>query len=147
VESVDVRNQNTDVRSVLKSIFEGTVQWNWLGWLKKGHMLAVWTTDSHLASCLSVTNCTEQSPCWEANTSSASQEIPHILLSQKFHDYLNSAVFITTWLCPESHQSSPCVPFCFLKINCNIIRLSRTGPERPWRGLQRALSCRFPDQL
>jgi len=26
VESVDVRNQNTDVRSVLKSIFEGTVQ-------------------------------------------------------------------------------------------------------------------------
>ena len=37
--------------------------------------------------------------------------------------------FITTWLCPESDESSPCSPFCFFKVNYNIIQPSRTGPE------------------
>jgi hypothetical protein len=31
------------------------------------------------------TNCTEQNPSWQANRSSASQEIPHILCNPKVH--------------------------------------------------------------
>ena len=65
------------------------------------------------------TNCRKQNPSWEANSCSASHEIPHILWKLKIHYHI--------------HHSPPYVPILsqiipvhalksyFLKTHCNII--------------------------
>jgi hypothetical protein len=78
---------------------------------------------------------TKQSPSWEANRFSASQEIPSISWSPKVRYPFTSPV---TCPCPEPDQSSPCPPFHFLKIHLNINILSTTGPSK-W-----TLFVRFP---
>ena len=56
-------------------------------------------------------------PCWEANGSSASQEIPHTLWQIPLLRSQGDA----TCPYPEPDQSSPCPTFHFLKIYFNII--------------------------
>ena len=61
----------------------------------------------------------EQSPSWEANRFSASQEIPRLLYSPKVHYRI--------------HKSPPSVPiptYHFLKIRLNIILPSRPGSSK-----------------
>ena len=80
----------------------------------------------------------EQSPSWEANRFSASQEIPHILWNQKVH-YRNykrqPTVPILSQLDPIHTLKS-----YFLKIHFNIIISSNLGSNK-W-----SLSQRFPRQ-
>ena len=96
-----------------------------------------WTTHTHLLTYL-LTHSMEQSPSWEANRFSSSQEIPLILWNPKVHHCI--------------HKSPPPVPILrrfdplhiskshFLKINFNIIPPSTPGFPK-W-----SLSFRFPHQ-
>ena len=67
-----------------------------------------------------VTNCMEQSPSWEANWSSASQEIPRILWNPEVHYPLSRKPAACPH--PEPDQSSPRSPSYFLNIHFNIIQ-------------------------
>ena len=51
----------------------------------------------------------EYSPSWEAKSSSASQEIPHILWERKVHYRIHNSQ-LATRLYSEPDQSSPCPP-------------------------------------
>jgi len=75
----------------------------------------------------------EQSPSWEANRFSASQEIPHILWNPNVH-YLIHKCPPTI---PEPARSSPCHQIQLLKIYLNIILPSMPGSSK-W-----SLSLRF----
>ena len=77
----------------------------------------------------------KQSPFWEANRFSSSQEIPRISWSTKVRYFFTSPV---TCPCPEPDQSSPWPPFHFLEIRLNINILSTTGSSK-W-----SLLLRFP---
>ena len=61
----------------------------------------------------------EQSPSWEANRSSASQEIPRILWNPE--GSLPHSQSPATCPYPELDQSSPCTPSRFLRVHFNII--------------------------
>ena len=60
------------------------------------------------------TNCMDQSPFWEADTFSASQEFPRILCNTKLR--------YSIYKCPppvEPDKFNPCLPSYYLKININ----------------------------
>jgi hypothetical protein len=80
----------------------------------------------------------EQSPSWEANRSSATQEIPHILWNRMFIAAFTTARHLTlSWV--RSSQSMP-PPSYFLKIHINIMLSSMRGSPQ-W-----SHSLRFPHQ-
>ena len=85
-----------------------------------------------------LTYCTEQSPSWEANRFSGSQEIPLILWNPKVHYRVYKSptpVPILSQLDPVHTPTSN-----FLKIHPNIIRPSTPGSPK-W-----SISLRFPHQ-
>jgi hypothetical protein len=75
----------------------------------------------------------EQSPSWEANRFSASQEILHILWNLKFHYHIHSAHHLS--LFSASSIQSTTLTSHFLKIHLNIVIPSTSGS-----------SLRFPHQ-
>jgi hypothetical protein len=85
-----------------------------------------------------LTYCMEQSPPWEADLFSASQDIPCILWNLKVH-YPHSQVH-STCPYPGSGQSNPWPPSQFMKIHLNIILLATPGSSK-W-----SLSLPFPHQ-
>jgi hypothetical protein len=76
------------------------------------------------------THWTEGSPSWEANSSSASQEIFRILWNKRFISEFTTA----------RHLSLPCPPSHILKIHLNIIFPTTL------RSSKLSLSLRFPHQ-
>jgi hypothetical protein len=56
--------------------------------------------------CCITRNCIVQSPFWQANRSSATQEIPRILCTRRFITVFTRA----RCLCPEPNLSNPCPP-------------------------------------
>jgi hypothetical protein len=84
------------------------------------------------------TNPMEQSPPWEADSHSASQDIPHLLWNLKVHYRLHNS----PPLVPNLSQMNPVHSFppYFPRIHSNIIFPSTS------RSSERSLRSRFPDQ-
>jgi len=74
--------------------------------MEKGEMLVV------RAVSRIVTNSIEQSPSWELNRFSATQEIPCILWNPKVHNRIHKSASCHY---PEIYQSSPCPSIQFLE--------------------------------
>jgi len=85
-----------------------------------------------------LTHSMEQSPCWEANWFSASQEIPLIVWNLKVRYHIH----MCPWPVPFLSQLDPvhALTSRFLKIHLNIILPSMPGSSK-W-----SLSLRFPHQ-
>jgi len=98
----------------------------WRPFLSEGHR-QVWTfTPNNLLTYL-LTYCMEQRPSWEANSFSASQDIPRILWHPKIHYRIHKCpptVPILSQLDPVHTPIS-----YFLKIHLNIILPSTPTPD------------------
>jgi len=81
----------------------------------------------------------EQSPSWDANSSSASQEIPHISWNPKVHHSAHNSPPLD-WVRPETNDSSPHPAILLFKIHFNITLPSAL------RYLKRFLYFSFPYQ-
>ena len=92
---------------------------------------------SHETLCI-ITYSMEQSPAWEANKFSASQEIPPILWNQKVHYRVFTKACHLSLFWARSIQYMPPIPR--LKIHLNIILPTMPGSST-W-----SLSLRFPHQ-
>jgi len=96
-----------------------------------------WTSvhDKILLLIIELSNAKEQSPSWEANSSSATQEIPHILCDPKVYFCLHKSLPLV----PILSQNNAIRPFPshFLKIHFNIM-LPSTPRASKW-----LLSLRF----
>jgi hypothetical protein len=91
-----------------------------------------WNTKTNQA-----TNCLEQSPSWEADSHSASQEIPGFLWNPKVHYRVHNSpplVPILNQIYPDHN-----FPHCFSQTNSNII-----FPSTP-RSCEWSLPFKFPD--
>ena len=91
----------------------------------------------HICVCAH-TNSKEHSPSWEANSSSASQKIPHILLNPKAHYHVHKILPLASILSQITLVHT--FPSYFLKINFNI-----TLPATP-KCSKSSLSFKFPHQ-
>ena len=85
-----------------------------------------------------LTYCTEQSPSWEANWFSASQDIPRILRNLKVHYRIRKCLPPVPILSQPDPVHTP--TSYFLKIHLNI-----TLPSAPW-STKWSISLRFPHQ-
>jgi len=94
-------------------------------------------TETFWSPCTTVTpNCTEQSPSWEANSSSDTQKIPRILCNPKV---LPSSRASATRPLPDPRQNRPRPPNRFkIHFNNNLPSMPRSSKWPP--------SIRFPHQ-
>jgi hypothetical protein len=77
-----------------------------------------------------IANCTEQSPSWEANSSSASQETLHFLWNPKVRYRFHNSPSLVPIPSQINPQSSPRPLSYFLKINIDIIRPSKSSSTK-----------------
>ena len=107
-------------------------------WLCFIFLLQYWLYQDSEHCNIDLTNSVEQSSSWEANRSSANQEIPPHCMEHEGSILHSKAP--ATCPCPDEYQFSPCPQSHFLKIHFNIIL-----PSMP-RSSKWSLSLRLPHQ-
>jgi len=137
----------------VRPVFKSTEPWQWRPRTRRfssnqrnlSHLFSNWSMSLNHRFLLQLhafwnkhTYCMEQSPSWEANWFSTSQEIPHILWYPKVHYRIHmcaAPIPILSQIDPVHVPTSH-----FLKIHLNIILPSMLGSGKC------SLSLRFPHQ-